>query len=88
MTQSLFCLSFFLPPSHALPFLLAPARFWIKVMQMLSYSYALALCCLLGAVTAQPQRGLPQPRGNSYDANAVILKQDFDLNPDGSYQYK
>lgn len=57
-------------------------------MQMLSYSYALALCCLLGAVRAQPQRGLPQPRGNSYDANAVILKQNFDLNPDGSYQYK
>ncbi|KAH8407506.1 hypothetical protein KR222_004372 [Zaprionus bogoriensis] len=58
-------------------------------MQMLSYSYAvaaLALCCL-SSVAAQPQRGLPQPRSNSYDANAVILKQNFDLNPDGSYQY-
>lgn len=59
-------------------------------MQLLSSAYvvaALALCSLC-LVTAQPQRGLAQPRGNSYDANAVILKQNFDLNPDGSYQYK
>ncbi|XP_017838539.1 LOW QUALITY PROTEIN: cuticle protein CP14.6 [Drosophila busckii] len=58
-------------------------------MQLISYSYAvaaLAICCL-SAVTAQPQRGLAQPRSNSFDANAVILKQNFDLNPDGSYQY-
>ncbi|SPP74577.1 cuticle protein CP14.6 [Drosophila guanche] len=47
---------------------------------------ALVLCCL-GAIHAQPQRGLPPPRSNSFDANAVILKQNFDLNPDGSYQY-
>ncbi|XP_064548031.1 cuticle protein CP14.6 [Drosophila montana] len=47
---------------------------------------ALAICCLR-VVTAQPQRGLAQPRSNSFDANAVILKQNFDLNPDGSYQY-
>lgn len=61
-----------------------------KVMQMLTSSYAvaaLAICCLT-AVAAQPQRGLPQPRSNSFDANAAILKQNFDLNPDGSYQYK
>lgn len=48
---------------------------------------ALALC-LLGSIQAQPQRGLPPPRGNPADANAVILRQNFDLNPDGSYQYK
>lgn len=59
-----------------------------KVMQMLSYSYAVAALALLSAVSAQPQRGLPQPRYNSADAQAVILKQNFDLNPDGSYQYK
>ncbi|KAH8234152.1 cuticle protein CP14.6 [Drosophila serrata] len=47
---------------------------------------AVALC-LLGSIHAQPQRGLPPQRGNSFDANAVILKQNFDLNPDGSYQY-
>lgn len=59
-----------------------------KVMQMLSYSYAVAALALLSAVSAQPQRGLPQPRYNSADAQAVILKQNFDLNPDGSYQHK
>ncbi|XP_068146824.1 cuticle protein CP14.6 [Drosophila tropicalis] len=59
-------------------------------MSRLTYAYALiaiALCCSLNAVRSQPQRGIPQPRYNSADANAVILKQNFDLNPDGSYQH-
>ncbi|XP_001361245.2 cuticle protein CP14.6 [Drosophila pseudoobscura] len=59
-------------------------------MQTLTHASCLALAlvfCCLGAVHAQPQRGLPPPRSNSFDANAVILKQNFDLNPDGSYQY-
>ncbi|XP_037818256.1 endocuticle structural glycoprotein SgAbd-2-like [Lucilia sericata] len=43
------------------------------------------LCCMTVVVSAQ--RGIPPPRGNSFDANAVILKQDFNLNPDGSYNY-
>nr|XP_016927944.2 endocuticle structural glycoprotein SgAbd-2 [Drosophila suzukii] len=60
-----------------------------EVMTLTHASFAavvLALCCL-SFIQAQPQRGLPPPRGNSFDANAVILKQNFDLNPDGSYQY-
>jgi len=32
------------------------------------------------------QRGIP-PAARGFEANAVILKQNFDLNPDGSYNY-
>ncbi|TMW39984.1 hypothetical protein DOY81_014936, partial [Sarcophaga bullata] len=44
-----------------------------------------AVICCMTVVLAQ--RGIPPPRSNSFDANAVILKQDFNLNPDGSYNY-
>uniref|UniRef100_A0A1A9X144 Uncharacterized protein n=1 Tax=Glossina brevipalpis TaxID=37001 RepID=A0A1A9X144_9MUSC len=42
------------------------------------------LCCMAVAVSAQ--RGFPSPQ-RSFEADAVILKQDFNLNPDGSYNY-
>jgi len=77
--------------NHPTPFAVPCLLFRpLKVMTLTHASFAavvLALCCL-SFIQAQPQRGLPPPRGNSFDANAVILKQNFDLNPDGSYQYK
>uniref|UniRef100_A0A1A9VWE1 Uncharacterized protein n=1 Tax=Glossina austeni TaxID=7395 RepID=A0A1A9VWE1_GLOAU len=42
------------------------------------------LCCMAVAVSAQ--RGFPSPQ-RSFEADAVILKQDFNLNPDGSHNY-
>ena len=49
-------------------------------------SIVFTVVCCMTVVLAQ--RGIPPPRSNSFDANAVILKQDFNLNPDGSYNYK
>uniref|UniRef100_A0A1I8P830 Uncharacterized protein n=1 Tax=Stomoxys calcitrans TaxID=35570 RepID=A0A1I8P830_STOCA len=43
----------------------------------------IALCCF---AVVSAQRGLV-PRPTTFEGNAVILKQDFNLNPDGSYNY-
>ncbi|XP_011206006.2 endocuticle structural glycoprotein SgAbd-2 [Bactrocera dorsalis] len=50
--------------------------------------FAAAVVATLSFISSvDAQRGLPLPQARGYEANAVILKQNFDLNPDGSYAY-
>lgn len=58
----------------------------MKTSFLLFAATVLATLAFIGSVDAQ--RGLPLPQARGYEANAVILKQGFDLNPDGSYTYK
>ncbi|XP_053965151.1 endocuticle structural glycoprotein SgAbd-2 [Anastrepha obliqua] len=56
----------------------------MKASFLLLAAAVVATLSCIGGVDAQ--RGLP-PQARGYEANAVILKQGFDLNPDGSYTY-
>lgn len=44
--------------------------------------------CTIAAVNAQIRPIPPYIGGATGEANAVILKQEYDLNPDGSYIYR
>ncbi|XP_067631803.1 endocuticle structural glycoprotein SgAbd-2 [Eurosta solidaginis] len=56
----------------------------MKTVMLLVVASMATLSCI-NLVSAQ--RGLPPPAARGFEANAVILKQGFDLNPDGSYAY-
>uniref|UniRef100_W8AH96 Endocuticle structural glycoprotein SgAbd-2 n=1 Tax=Ceratitis capitata TaxID=7213 RepID=W8AH96_CERCA len=52
------------------------------------FLFAAAAVITLSCIdSVKAQRGIPLPQARGYEANAVILKQGFDLNPDGSYTY-
>lgn len=54
-------------------------------MRSLILVVILAICGLREQVDAQ---GFGKRPTSGYEGDAVILKQDFNLNPDGSYNYK
>ncbi|XP_055838623.1 endocuticle structural glycoprotein SgAbd-2 isoform X1 [Episyrphus balteatus] len=48
---------------------------------------ALIVAICAGVASAQLRGGVPIRTNSNYERDAVILKQNYDLNPDGSYAY-